>query len=257
MPWERTVPELADVEPAYLEPASFERSDPEPGTARDWPADADPEDQESAGFQAATANVWAGYPDLADADRQDQRSPDYERATADAWPGGPEPGDFERATPDARADRRRLDDPSSVQPTRMASNPSPTRSSATPRAPIRGSLASAQQIRGSSTPGRPALARPMPSGTIQWRWDRRSIRDRSGRGRGGARSGRSRPGTNIRRRFPRAGLAGRRRAGTAGRAGRARPAGARFRQPDRALQRGRARRRDARLGRRGVVQRAR
>ena len=110
MTWERTVPELADVEPAYLEPASFERSDPEPGTARDWPADADPEDQESAGFQAATANVWAGYPDLADADRQDQRSPDYERATADAWPGGPEPGDFERATPDARADRRRPDD---------------------------------------------------------------------------------------------------------------------------------------------------
>jgi hypothetical protein len=85
--------DLADPEPAYFEPACFEPfdPDPEPGPgpepAAAWLADPDREDQESGGFQASTASAWADYADLADGDREDPQSADYERATRDAWPG--------------------------------------------------------------------------------------------------------------------------------------------------------------------------
>jgi hypothetical protein len=86
--WERAIPELADVEPAYLEPP-----DPEPATARAWLADREPEDAESVGFQPAAADVWSGYAEPAAPDREDAEPAGFERAAGDAWLDGPEPDD--------------------------------------------------------------------------------------------------------------------------------------------------------------------
>jgi hypothetical protein len=94
--------DLADPEPAYFEPAYFKAfdpdPDPEPATA--WLADPDREDQESVGFHASTASAWADYADLADGDRQDPQSADYDRATRDAGPDGRQPGQYEPDAPE-------------------------------------------------------------------------------------------------------------------------------------------------------------
>ena len=190
--WERAIPELADVEPAHLEPP-----DPEPATARAWLADREPGDAESVGFQPAAADVWSGYAEPAARDRGDAESVGFQPAAADVWsgyaePAAPdredaEPASFERAAGDAWLDGPEPDDDSepgapdpagfepaagdawltSAEPTtgsasissqRASSHPPPTggsrtRGRSTRRPPTSGSPASARPIRSSPTPG--------------------------------------------------------------------------------------------------------
>jgi hypothetical protein len=92
--WERSAPEIADVDPAtgWLpdpQPLAFEPQDDDPRPAP---------------FDPAATGAWPAYAEPVDPDREDPRPADH-RAAADAWPGAsepvdPEPGELEPDAPE-------------------------------------------------------------------------------------------------------------------------------------------------------------
>ena len=97
--WERTAPELADIDPADdWFPDTDEDPAPaayEPAATSAWPAQADPEEPELARFESPAVGAWP-----AQAEPEDPESAVYEPPATSAWPTyaepeTPEPAGFE------------------------------------------------------------------------------------------------------------------------------------------------------------------
>ena len=186
--WERTTPGLADVDPAYRWP-----SDPEPavgarvaGAARSRTTDSEPGRLRPRWLRArgtATRGWTAQSPTTGSGSASSQTASSPPQATR-GWMASSRP-----------------------PPTRMASSPPPT-GSRTPEPPTPGSPASARPISGSPTPG-PQTSNPSASRAQPWaRPDfadsgvapaRPEFPSATTPGRPGARSGPARPGASIRR----------------------------------------------------------